>query len=75
MSVKGLRTKHAFFSACLSSMLICHVTTIHAEDLWNMSLEELQSVRVTSIATGTETPLDKAASVERAKQNRLALCG
>jgi outer membrane receptor for ferrienterochelin and colicin len=63
MSVKGLRTKHAFFSACLSSMLICHVTTIHAEDLWNMSLEELQSVRVTSIATGTETPLDKAASV------------
>ena len=31
--------------------------------LWDMSLEELVQVRVTSIASGTHTPLDKAAAV------------
>ena len=33
------------------------------ESLWNMSAEDLGEVRLTSIASGTETPLDKAAAV------------
>jgi len=33
------------------------------DSLWDMSLEELGKVRVTSLATGTKTPLDKAAAV------------
>jgi len=37
---------------------------IQADDaLWDMSLEDLGKVRVTSIASGTDTPLDKAAAV------------
>ena len=63
MSAKGNRTKQSFLAACIASALICQANAVHADDLWDMSLEELQSVRVTSIATGTETPLDKAASV------------
>ncbi len=31
--------------------------------LWDMSLEELGKIRVTSLASGTATPLDKAAAV------------
>ncbi len=31
--------------------------------LWDIPLEELGKVRVTSLATGTETPLDKAAAI------------
>ena len=31
--------------------------------LWDMSLEELGKVPITSLATGTETPLDKAAAI------------
>jgi len=33
------------------------------DGLWDMSLEELGQVRVVSLATGSETPLDKAAAV------------
>ena len=33
------------------------------DSLWDMSLEELAKVPVSSLATGTETPLDKAAAV------------
>ena len=33
------------------------------DSLWDMSPEELGKVRVTSLATGTETPLDKAAAI------------
>lgn len=33
------------------------------DSLWDIPLEELGQVRVTSLATGTETPLDKAAAV------------
>ncbi|MFV1872568.1 MAG: TonB-dependent receptor plug domain-containing protein [Oleiphilus sp.] len=33
------------------------------ESLWEMSLEELGQIRVTTLATGTATPLDKAAAV------------
>jgi iron complex outermembrane receptor protein len=32
-------------------------------DLWDMSLDELGKIRVTSIASGTKTPLDKAAAI------------
>ena len=32
-------------------------------DLWDMSLDELGKIRVTSIASGTQTPLDKAAAI------------
>lgn len=43
---------------------ICLIANpVQSDDLWDMSLEDAQSVRVTSIATGTETPLDKAAAV------------
>lgn len=33
------------------------------DGLWDISLEELGQIRVVSIASGTETPLDKAAAV------------
>lgn len=34
-----------------------------AAELWDLPLEELGKMRVTSIASGTQTPLDKAAAV------------
>ena len=34
-----------------------------AENLWDLSLADLGSIRVTSIASGTQTPLDKAAAI------------
>ncbi|WP_256470527.1 TonB-dependent receptor plug domain-containing protein [Alkalimarinus coralli] len=34
-----------------------------SDSLWDIPLDELGQVRVTSLATGTETPLDKAAAV------------
>ena len=37
--------------------------TFQDESLWDMSLEELGQVRVITLATGTKTPLDKAAAV------------
>lgn len=33
------------------------------ESLWDIPLEELGQIRVVSIASGTETPLDKAAAI------------
>ncbi|MGF2734393.1 TonB-dependent receptor plug domain-containing protein [Marinobacter sp. DUT-1] len=45
------------------------VAPVHAEspspanDLWDLSLEQLSQIRVVSIASGTETPLDKAAAI------------
>lgn len=36
---------------------------LEGSGLWDMSLEELGHVRLTSIASGTQTPLDKAAAV------------
>lgn len=35
----------------------------HAADLWEMSLADLGRIRATSIASGTDTPLDKAAAI------------
>ena len=44
--------------ACLSQ------STAYANNsLWDMSLEELGKIRVTSLASGTQTPLDKAAAI------------
>lgn len=34
-----------------------------ADNLWDLPLEELVNVRVTSIASGTDTPVDKAAAI------------
>ena len=40
------------------------VTPIYANDsLWDMSLEDLGKIRVTTLASGTATPLDKAAAI------------
>lgn len=36
---------------------------VFADNLWDLSLEELGKVRITTIASGTETPLDKAAAI------------
>lgn len=65
-----LKTKQPFaFSFPLSSFLAVSMAlasgAVGANDdsLWDMSLEELGQVRITSLATGTETPLDKAAAV------------
>lgn len=38
-------------------------TPSDSDGLWDLSLEELSQIRVVSIASGTETPLDKAAAV------------
>jgi outer membrane receptor for ferrienterochelin and colicin len=44
--------------ACLSQS-----TAYASNSLWDMSLEELGKIRVTSLASGTATPLDKAAAI------------
>jgi hypothetical protein len=44
--------------ACLSQP-----TAYASNSLWDMSLEELGKIRVTSLASGTATPLDKAAAI------------
>ncbi|WP_300500310.1 Plug domain-containing protein, partial [Marinobacter sp.] len=47
--------------------VICYSVSpnvIAADDsLWDIPLEELGQIRVVSIASGTETPLDKAAAI------------
>lgn len=47
----------------LASLLQPNWVTANDESLWDMSLEELGKIRVTTLATGTATPLDKAAAV------------
>lgn len=47
----------------LASLLQANFAFADDESLWEMSLEELGQIRVTSLATGTATPLDKAAAV------------
>lgn len=46
-----------------SSLLQPNFAFAGDESLWEMSLEELGQIRVTTLATGTATPLDKAAAV------------
>ena len=47
----------------LASLLQSNFAFADDESLWDMSLEELGQIRVTTLATGTATPLDKAAAV------------
>lgn len=57
-----LTKKTKLKGVALVSLLLSSPLT-HSDELWDMSLEDAQSLRVTSIASGTETPLDKAAAV------------
>ena len=45
------------------SMSFLSLPTYASNSLWDMSLEELGKIRVTSLASGTATPLDKAAAI------------
>jgi iron complex outermembrane receptor protein len=47
----------------LTSLMQANFVLAEDNSMWDMSLEELGSIRVTSLATGTATPLDKAAAV------------
>lgn len=47
----------------LSSLYLLSTPVSANSDLWDMSLDELGKIRVTSIASGTQTPLDKAAAI------------
>ncbi len=47
----------------LASSLVVSEVAIASGDLWDMSLDDLGKIRVTSIASGTQTPLDKAAAI------------
>jgi iron complex outermembrane receptor protein len=47
----------------LANLTVPNMAIANDESLWDMSLEELGQIRVTSLATGTATPLDKAAAV------------
>ncbi|WP_275705707.1 TonB-dependent receptor plug domain-containing protein [Marinobacter iranensis] len=55
----------AVAKVCISAGCITFASTVSAADesLWDIPLEELSQIRVVSIASGTETPLDKAAAV------------
>ena len=50
---------------CLSFSFALLLTepVLASGDLWDMSLDDLGKIRVTSIASGTQTPLDKAAAI------------
>ncbi|MBH1970591.1 MAG: TonB-dependent receptor [Moraxellaceae bacterium] len=51
------------FGMGLSNILLFSEMAMASGDLWDMSLDELGKIRVTSIASGTQTPLDKAAAI------------
>ena len=50
-------------STSLSTALLFSDIAMASGDLWDMSLYELGKIRVTSIASGTQTPLVKAAAI------------
>jgi outer membrane receptor protein involved in Fe transport len=50
-------------SMSLSTALLFSDMAMASGDLWDMSLDDLGKIRVTSIASGTRTPLDKAAAI------------
>ncbi len=58
-------TSNSKLSSSLFLACFVHAGVLDANEdsLWAMSLEELGQVRVTTLATGTATPLDKAAAV------------
>ena len=58
--LKSLFITHAF----LPSLLIPSLTLASDDTpLWDIPLEDLGKIRITTLASGTETPLDKAAAV------------
>jgi iron complex outermembrane receptor protein len=50
-------------SLCASNLIADDATFGSEDSLWEIDPEQLAQIRVTSLATGTETPLDKAAAV------------
>lgn len=56
----------AFLTRAVTAV-VCHSLATNAaasdDSLWDVPLEELGQIRVVSIASGTETPLDKAAAI------------
>ncbi|MDO9178111.1 MAG: TonB-dependent receptor [Agitococcus sp.] len=61
----SLPSKRSILGLCisLSSTLLLTEPVLASGDLWDMSLDDLGKIRVTSIASGTQTPLDKAAAI------------
>jgi outer membrane receptor for ferrienterochelin and colicin len=57
-----LKKKH-LLSIALSSTILSQGVLAEDDSMWDMSLEDLGTIRVTTLATGTATPLDKAAAV------------
>lgn len=54
--------KQFFFYTLITLSLSSQAELSATDNLWNLSLADLLKVKTTSIATGTQTPLDKAAS-------------
>jgi iron complex outermembrane receptor protein len=50
-------------AAALGASLVLAAPAAQAAELWDLSLAELGKIRITSIATGTRTPVDKAPAV------------
>ncbi|MDO8414656.1 MAG: TonB-dependent receptor [Agitococcus sp.] len=61
----SLPSRRSILGLCisLSSTLLLTEPVLASGDLWDMSLDDLGKIRVTSIASGTQTPLDKAAAI------------
>lgn len=57
------RKRKQLLSLALSSIIFSQGAIAEDDSMWDMSLEDLGSVRITTLATGTATPLDKAAAV------------
>ncbi|MDX1451563.1 MAG: Plug domain-containing protein, partial [Oleiphilaceae bacterium] len=60
-----LKYRHFLHAAllCVASASSIADNPFEGGELWGMSPEELGKIRLTSIATGTQTPIDKAAAV------------
>jgi len=65
--LSALKKLNAFILPSLMTSTLLMPLPAYANDepesMWDMSLEDLGQVRFTSLATGTSTPLDKAAAV------------
>ncbi len=47
----------------LALQVLLAAAPVRADNLWDLSLADLGSIRVTTLASGTQTPLDKAAAI------------
>ncbi|MFT6029330.1 MAG: outer membrane receptor for ferrienterochelin and colicin [Oleiphilaceae bacterium] len=65
MTIKTIFTQKVKLTTpfILASLLQANFAFAEDDSLWDMSLEELGQIRVTTLASGTATPLDKAAAV------------